>query len=338
LARFLHYIKQRQPPQGVKTMNTLLTLTAVFAIILMSTSCKGTFIRVQDGALHLAIASADAKTLEPSVSMEPANFHISGFGPSDMSFDVDTSDSDAQIDNLLIGEWTIVVSAENDTGLLVGQGSSVVRIKTATVENASILLSPIDGTGSFDLTVNWDPETTDMPEVEGELLDGDGASLPLAFTAGSGTAAYISGLIDAGYYALSVQLKDNGIPVMGAVEVVRIVTGSLTSGVYDFNEINAPGGAVLVNITQEMADPIEVDLTGQLAEIQYGESMTVSAFTPSEAIPVVYTWYINCVSISVGGNIMCGQDLNPGFYRLDVTAFSTDGKRAGSQSHSFYVR
>ena len=319
-------------------MNTLFTLTAAFVIILASTSCQNPLIGIHGGGLHLAIDSIDAKTLEPNVSLVPANFHISGFGPSDSSFDVDTSDSNMQIDNLLIGEWTIVVAAENDTGLLVGQGSSVVRIKTATVENASILLRPIEGTGSFDLTVNWDSETTDTPVVEGELLDGDGGSLPLAFTAGSGTATYISGLIEAGYYALSIQLKDNGIPVMGAVEVVRIVTGSLTSGVYDFYEINAPGGAVLVNITQEMADPIEVAMTGQMAEIQYGESMNVTAFTPSEAIPVVYTWYINGISASIGETFAGGQHLAPGFYRLDVTAFSIDGERAGSQSHSFYVR
>ena len=60
------------------------------------------------------------------------------------------------------------------------------------------------------------------------------------------------------------------MPVMGAVEVVRIVAGQTTSGTYAFTNVNRPGGAVQVNITPAMAEPIPVSISGVPATVSVG--------------------------------------------------------------------
>ena len=78
-------------------------------------------------------------------------------------------------------------------------------------------------------------------------------------------------------------------------------------------------------------------MDGQLSEILLGESMTVSASTPQESENMFYVWYINGESMETGAIYTVGSGLAAGVYRLDVTAFSTDGKRAGSTTHNFNV-
>ena len=90
-------------------------------------------------------------------------------------------------------------------------------------------------------------------------------------------------------------------------------------------------------ITPEMDDPIDVVLTGQEVEILEGDSMTVTASVPTEVGSVVYRWYVNGITKGTGETIIIENDLPPGVYRLDVTAFTTHGMRAGSVVHNFTV-
>jgi len=68
-----------------------------------------------------------------------------------------------------------------------------------------------------------------------------------------------------------------------------------------------------------------------------GGSMTVIASVTDDPGNVVYVWYINGESVGTGEAITLGSNLDIGVYGLDVTAFTADGKRAGSTSHMFYV-
>jgi predicted phage tail protein len=65
--------------------------------------------------------------------------------------------------------------------------------------------------------------------------------------------------------------------------------------------------------------------------------MTLSASTPDVTENVVYVWYLNGEARETGAVHTVGSDLPLGTYRLDVTAFSTDGKEAGSATHTFSV-
>ena len=53
--------------------------------------------------------------------------------------------------------------------------------------------------------------------------------------------------------------------------------------------------------------------------------------------PTCYVWYLNGVTAGTGPSYTLGSTLVAGWYRLDVTAYTADGTRAGSATASFQV-
>jgi hypothetical protein len=55
---------------------------------------------------------------------------------------------------------------------------------------------------------------------------------------------------------------------------------------------------------------------------------------------VTYIWYLNGESKTAGvsPNLTLGSALAAGYYRLDVTAFTAQGLRAGAATHRFTVQ
>jgi len=67
--------------------------------------------------------------------------------------------------------------------------------------------------------------------------------------------------------------------------------------------------------------------------------MTATASVGDGTQNVTYVWYLNGVwqPTAAGSSYTFGSNLGLGYYRLDVTAFTTDGTRAGSATASFQV-
>jgi DNA-binding beta-propeller fold protein YncE len=159
----------------------------------------------------------------------------------------------------------------------------------------------------------------------------------LNFSVTGNTGTCSSTTIPAGYQTLTLQLLDSGKPVMGAVEVVRIVAGQTTTGSYTFANVNQPGGSVQVNITPAMAEPIPVSISGVPATVSVGGSMAAAASVSDGTANVTYVWYLNGVSVGIGPTYVLGSTVPAGWYRLDVTAYAAAGTRAGSATASFQV-
>jgi hypothetical protein len=303
----------------------------------LSASCALPSAHKTTGGLLVIVNSARTLTIEPDTDMIPAQYVITGFGPYESSVATTSQNETVTMDRLLIGEWTIVVSAENAAGALIAQGESSTRVNSGKIAPLAISVRPIPGAGSFDITVEWEAAQVESPDVTARLLPATGDPLDLTFVLGSGSAYYSSALIDSGYYTLTTQLADTGIVVAGAVETVRIVTGQITSGRVGFGQLNAPGGTIDVLITPDLQEPLIVSISGQVPSLPSGTSMTAQGTVDSFTGNVINTWYLNGDSIAIGDNCTLGADLQPGFYRLDLTTFSADGTRAGSVSHTFTV-
>ena len=86
-----------------------------------------------------------------------------------------------------------------------------------------------------------------------------------------------------------------------------------------------------------MNDPIAVAMSGQKPEFVVGGTMTVDVSVPPETGNVVYVWYLNGISVAAGTSYTTPTDLIAGVYSTDVTAFTTDGSRAGSTTYTFRV-
>ena len=283
--------------------------------------------------------SVSTKTLVPDIDMNPASYRISGLGPNGSSFDRNEVTQQVEIPSLQFGEWTVSVTAKNTEGTPVGTGEEKTILHAGEKKNLKILIKPIQGYGAVDLTVLWTAGEVEYPSIEAQLTPYSGSPIDLYFDIPSdGTAVYQSGYtIPTGYHTLSVKLLDNGISVMGAVEVVRIVNKKTTYGTFEFFEINQQGGDVMINITPELENPLEIVLSGNQDVVELGGSMTVDASVTNESGNVLFTWYINGDFINTGSSYVFTNDLTPGIYRLDVRAYTEDGVRSGSTSHVFQV-
>jgi len=310
--------------------------------ILASCSMAGTAGDAEEGSLAITVRDGSARTLLPPIDMSIAVYGITGVGPGGRTFSRTSDDPSVTIEGLAFGPWTVTVQAMNADGIRIGEGTGSVVVHTGVQSTLAITVLPLPGDGSLALDVTWMAADVPMPSVDATLLPSTGPAIPLAFDVESGSATCACGGIAAGYYTLSVHLLDNGVLVMGAVEVVRIVEGQTTSGSFDFVDVNRGTGSVVVTISPVVSDPLAVTLTGHMATLAPGSTMTVSAAVPAGVGNVTYVWYLNAASAATGSNtapsFTFGSALPVGYYRLDVTAFTADGLRAGAASHQFTVQ
>jgi hypothetical protein len=288
------------------------------------------------GAIALSISTAGSKTLLPAIDMVPAGYDISGSGPGGRSFSQATALTSIVIPGLAFGQWTITVNAKNQAGTLIAQGSAAIAVQTGVQSPLTIVPVPLQGNGKISLAVAWVASDVQTASIDAQLTPGSGSPIALPFVLAAGTASCTNVSVPTGYYTLSLKLLDNGLLVMGAVEVVRIVKDQTTAGTFDFTQVNKPGGAIAVSITPLMSEPLAVTMQGQAATLPVGGSMTVAASVAGSVGNVLYVWYLNGESKATGSNtnpsFTVGSSLAAGVYRLDVTAFTADGKRAGAAS------
>ena len=309
----------------------LITLTFVTVSCTMLDPTKGSVFLDIDPGFQIS-------TLLPDIDMTPTQYEFHGEGPNSSSFDVSNDQLPVYQTGLDLGEWTITVSAKNADDIIIAQGILTATIQPGNAIALRIPIWPVSGYGMLDLTVLWNEADIETPSLQGQLIPSVGAPIDLSFTISEpGRAEFLNDTIPTGYHTLVIQLFDNDVHVTGAVEVVRIVDNQTTSSVFEFYDINQPGGDLDIDITPEMFDPIDVMLTGTEVEIIEGNSMTLTASVPTEVGVVEFMWYVNGEYKGTGETYLTENNLQPGVYRLDVTAFTTDSMRAGSAVHTFTV-
>jgi len=309
-------------------------ILAVLIVLMSVIACDMPDITM--GSMSLSINSADSRTLIPDIVMDAHSFQISGAGPAGSSFYLETSESQNLVQDLAVGDWTITIDAMNIDGLLIGRSSSDVTVIGGQTIAVKMTVTPLEGNGDLDLTVFWDTADVANPNVNATLLPSAGPGISLVFTESVPGTSNSATTLSTGYYTLILQLLDTDTVVMGAVETVRIVADQTTSGIFDFTEVNGVG-TIDIEIDVDLDNPIEVALAGTLDTMVVGDSMTVTASAPLETEIITYSWYVNGSPAGNGETLAFGSTLNPGVYRLDVIALSSDGSRSGSTNHAFTV-
>ena len=332
-------VKIKRPP-GRQTLLFALMLVFYAVVICLAFMLMSCATRVPDtGSLTIGVDhSLQPLTLLPDIDMTPAQYSFHGSGPNGDNFDVDVDDLPAFIYGLNAGEWTVTVNAMNADRIIIGQGRVTATVQVGNTSTVIVLVTPVYGHGTMDITLLWNAADVESPSVAGQLVPAIGAPIELSFTiVDPGRAESITSSIPTGYHSLSIKLFDNGVAVMGAVEIVRIVGDQTTSGLFEFYDINQPSGDIAINIVPEMNDPIQVTLSGQEESIAEGGTMTVTATVPTGLDNVTYNWHLNGELKETGRSYTFGNDLPLGVYRLDVTVFSADELRAGSAQHVFTI-
>jgi len=323
-------------------MKNILQLIVSSCILMMIIGCSsnnsGNPLDSDDtGSIRINFSMNDTSLLAPGTDMKPASYNVLGTGPNGSSLRITTADNTAEFDNLTLGIWNIDIIAKNSAGTVIAEGQGPTIIYVGKTSNVTITVRPIKGIGTLNLTVNWKASDTKQPAITAQLISSTGTPIDLTFQISNGNCGtYINNAIPTGYYTLVLKLMDNGYVTMGAVEVVRIINEEITLGVYNFTEINTQTGKVIVNIFQQMDDPFSVTLTGINNSLFTNKLTNLSASVPAEVGDVVYIWYINGESKGIGASYTV-DGLSEGIYRIDVTAFTVDGLRAGSATSTTHV-
>jgi hypothetical protein len=183
---------------------------------------------------------AAVKTLSPAVTMDVDHYEVAGQhseGLDEFSADVDFGNSLTQ-DGLVFGYWDITVNAINPEGFLIGDAITTVLITTGSTTSTQVTVTPVDGTGTLNLTVQWDKHlfredgvtATVSPPIEG--------SDTLTFTEVKDPKlridTYPNEAVPAGYYLVTLQLNGDGQQVWSITEAVRILADQTTSATYTY--------------------------------------------------------------------------------------------------------
>lgn len=293
------------------------------------------------GTLSLILNKSDVmRNMLPDISMNIVSYDIIGSGPDSNNFE-ETGFIGAAFNCYLVnGSWTISVKAKNAENVVIYEGETTVDIVPGETAAADVTVRPLSGYGSLNLTVDWKDNILVNPQVVSTLTPSQGDAKTPLFSITGNKAASTTDLVEAGYHTLIVKLLENGHLAMGKVDVVRIVKDQTTDGTILFNNVNHPDGMITLTINQELVNTLEVNLSGQVETLPENQTMTVTASVPADTGNVTYVWYINGESKEVGETdnpSYTVKDLPKGFYNLDVTAFTADGKRAGSASCKLVV-
>lgn len=320
-------------------MKQLLACCVLAAIVLVG--CSHSLLSDKDnnnntpGSLTVTITDSVSRSIVPGISMSPESYVIEGSGPNNATFSTNvTGTNSATINDLAFGDWSVTVTAKNSSNVAIGAGTGNTTVVSNTSASVAVTVKPYDGFGTLSLALSWPASDVQTPGIVSTLLPVTGTAKTLDFTVdgATGTASSTTTNVATGYHTLSLKLQDNGKTVMGAVEVVRIVKDQTTSGTIAFTNVNKATGSIAVNISADMSDSLAVAIAGSAATKPANKNLRLSASVSNYADNVTYVWYVNGDAVETGANFTFGNTWVQGYYRIDVTAFSADGKRAGSDS------
>ncbi len=276
----------------------------------------------EEGFLVLGISDGfSAKTIEPDVTMEIATFTVKFYGPNKTTIDLDPPDIEKPdltypVDSVTVplkpGEWYITVDAYNDdkntdgtpAPVKIAFGEKTIQIVRGVIQNEDITVTPLEGTGYFDVYVQWTAgllgniNESPFPKIVDSLMlpDGtqpsQGSGIPgnLSFTLGTtGSLDYFltedsvkpEYKIPAGYYRYSIKLYDEvGNKVWGTIEIVRILAvGHKSEVIYNLvNDINQ-GSVDAITIIPDLDNPIDINFTCSPEEVVFDYDSDEKAFT-----------------------------------------------------------
>ena len=290
------------------------------------------------GTMDVQILVLGGKTFTPQTIMDPVSFELVGSGPDGGSFSVITENASCEIADLALGEWIVTAQARNVDGTIIAEGTENVVLFDDQIQIVTIVVLPQEGVGSLELQVLWEEEAIIQPAVAGQLLPSVGNPTNLSFEITSpGVASCNQGEILNGYYTLVINLYDGETPVIGGVEVVRLVKDQITSGTIMFSDFSVPKGSLGATIDPRMNNALQVCMRGCLAKISLNSSMTLSAAVVGEDEIGIYQWYLNGQSFANTSSVNLGSELSVGVYRIDLAVYKQDNSRGGSDSHIFTV-
>mgnify|MGYP000113414023 FL=1 len=307
---------------SLRNLKYMLLLTFSFAFLstgcqLDSTNESAQSLQADHGKLAISFSSQQSRTLQPVTELVADSYKVIGTGPDGRSLEQTVNEGNSiQLDSMEIGDWNLIVEAFNADNYLFSRGSVDVTIEAGILAEETVILSILQNTGSFSLSIEVPESMSNTPYLVGTLQTDLQADIPLSFSTEAGAAGYskhtalLDNSVPAGYYTLSVTVYDDESMrtdpsrYTGFADSVRILEGLTTAGTFTLND--APGIATTLNIEFDLNEVIDVTLAGSATLPTSFDFNSFAQYMLIPSIPVEdtdagsinYEWFLNGQSVS----------------------------------------
>ena len=319
-------------------------LIMVFLSVVMINACDQTTPQhnaAAAGSLAVSVSLESTRAMAPDLSQDDFSFIISGNGPGENTFYVETAQgaTTALVNDLVFGTWEITVEAlyYGESGAVsFGDGTAAVEVHSGSMSECSVAITPFEGQGVLEITVNWDSASVENPVLEGSLSRIGSDPVEIEFTMGTGQAT-ASLTLDSGIYTTAIVLNDGeNHEFAGAADSIRIINALTTSAVYTMNGETGEG-SVEISISINIPESIDAYIDGAIETLTVGTSMDLTGSAPEEPDEVYYYWYLDGRLKQEGASYTVPDTLSNGPHRVDLIVFSSDYSRGGAATCSFTV-
>ena len=281
----------------------------------------------------------DRSIVPAGYPLEIESYRITGDGPGDESFSIETNKETISLEGLVIGEWSILAEGLNSQKDVLVTGSTTHRL-SVTNGSCTIVLEDLTGEGSLEIVLLWDPvRINNEASIELELTPQYGEketrSLELtSFDTEAGRATYTGSGYASGSYVLSARLFDGSVQIAGFVEAVRIAGDQTSSGEIEFDLDKYPIDPGTLELEDNTGVPVSCIITGIEDTVEADIPITVTIESETDDVSqFIISWYLDGNLIGTGAEVEFTPEV--GTHRLDVVASTSKLGTSGSQSVNF---
>lgn len=314
----------------------MLLITGICLALLLY-GCKPS-LKKCTGSLAIKInidQSIGVRTLEPDTKMKCYYYVIVGNGPHEETFTQRIDDAYYEKDNLATGEWTIQVDGFNEDKVKIVTDTQNTTIIEKKATKVFFTLQPLNGQGRLTLNLVWNEGYFANPSISAILNSVEETETDISdqFIINNNNA-FLDYPLTAGYYELSLELKDGDEKVWGEPKAVRIIANQATEGVLELDLQKLPGAGIITDadlifdLTNNYQQPIKVSFTGipldwGTPSLELGQDMDITVHTSEEVDS--YTWFLDGEALTENQQtITLGRELPIGRYRLDCLVKKED--------------
>ena len=227
------------------------------------------------------------------------HYEITGTGPTGSEpLNKTISDTTTTLSNMLLGYWTLTVSAKNASGKILAQGTKKIQI-TYDLKDISINLDALPGTGSFSIQIKWDASqissVTDIMKFH--LMKPDGTILDqyIPDAVGKASDGYVTFSKDnlpSGSYLFEADFEEFRAPhtiIAGTIIPIRIIDGTLSTS----DPVTLSCGDLSSQYNFSIVNQTGMPIKGSISNTKESDGSQTLTYTASDCdyTDLSYTWF-----------------------------------------------
>ena len=268
-------------------MKKLILLITILLIFFTAISCNSDN-SPSVGGIRISINDGISRGIEPTISLDAAEYVVRGSGPNSQEFNINISSSSETYTktDLLPGEWTITADAVNSEKQKIGSDTVTVTVKPGQTTEARLTITEEEGEGTINISLTAPSAgyTAVISKVTDGSLKEHTSDNMVVQENGSYSASF--SLMN-GYYTLSFTSDKSAVRLPAPV-AFRIVKGD-TLSVSIMAEPKDGGFNVTIN-DNIVSTPV---LTLTASPYTAGKGETISVNASSDEGTYTYQWYVD---------------------------------------------